>query len=440
MLKAKPPNSFSSINGTRIVPGLRLLGVGRTPDGAFVAPLRLRVLDRWATIGLQLGETINARQIEQALARFGFISPHRQKAARTLKEHLGDARNVRMISIADGNGWYDDFSAFVLGRKVLGEPRRPLVVLGAGSLPHTSGQLIVRRTAKGSWKKWQAGTHKALARSDFLLAAVCLGLAGTMAAPFGEIESGLIHFHGESSIGKTILLMVAWSLFGPCSREFLPNWNTTPSGFEDQLEVCTDLPFICDELTFQAEAREASHNLKTASYAISSNRKKGRSKYWGGGGSAIRRGKTFVLSTGEDSLDATRNTASRRLGEQCRAIDVAVSSRFGIFRRLPKDTTFDQLVRGLEACCRDNSGHAGRRFIRSLIKSKDKWPARAARRMRVFLQRAKVDDTRLDRRFAIRFALAYAAGMEAKRCGILRLPAKKIARALVRVYKASAQP
>lgn len=262
-----------------------------------------------------------------------------------------------------------------------------------------------------------------------------------MASRFPEIESGLIHFHGQSSIGKTILLIVAWSLFGACRRELLPNWNTTPTGFEELLDVCTDMPFVCDELTFQSGASDASHNLKTASYAISSNRRKARSKHWAGGaGPTTRRGKTFVLSTGEDSLAETRNTEPRRLGEQCRAIDTAIQSHIGVFRSLPKGDKFDDVVRKLEACCQSNYGHAGYRFIKNLILDKAGWTARAEVAMREFMDFAKVPNTRPDRRFASRFALAYAAGLEAQRCGILEVSRKRLGRSLRRAYRSSSRP
>lgn len=426
---------------TKIVQGLRLLGLGRTSDTSVNAVLRLKVLGEWVTVGIPLEQTINARHIEHALAKLGFVSRQRRIASVTLSRLLSDPNRLRLLTISDGNGWYDDYSAYVFGRRVIGTPRQEIVILNSGHTSPTSGHLAMGRAAGGSWRDWQKGTHSALRHSDFLLSAVCFSLASTMASRFSKIESGLIHFHGQTSIGKTMLLIAAWSLFGPCRRELLPNWNTTPTGFEELLDVCTDMPFVCDELTFQAGASDASHNLKTASYAISSNRRKARSKHWAGGAApTTRRGKTFVLSTGEESLATTRNTEPRRLGEQCRALDIAIRARHGVFRSLPKDDQFDDIVRRLEICCRSNYGHAGYHFIKNLILDHAAWPDRAEAAMTEFMDFANVPVTRLDRRFASRFALAYAAGLEARRCRILGVSRKRIARSLRRAYRSSSHP
>lgn len=435
------PGQVAAPAVTKIVPGLRLLGLGRAPDTSVIAVVRAKVLGEWATVSIPLEQTISPRQIEHALAKLGFVSRRRHRASVSLSKLLSDQNRLRLLSISDGNGWYDNYSAYVFGRRVIGAAKQGVVVLNNGHPSPASGHLAMGRAANGSYKDWQKGTHFALRHSDYLLSAVCFSLASTMASRFSKIESGLIHFHGQTSIGKTILLIVAWSLFGPCRRELLPNWNTTPTGFEELLDVCTDMPFVCDELTFQSGASDASHNLKTASYAISSNRRKARSKYWAGGAApTTRRGKTFVLSTGEESLATTRNTEPRRLGEQCRAIDIAIQARDGVFRPLPKGKQFDDVVRKLEICCRANYGHAGFHFIRSLTLDQTGWPARAEDAMSAFMQFAGVPGTRLDKRFASRFALAYAAGLEARRCGILKVSAKRIARSLRRAYRSSSRP
>ncbi len=94
-------------------------------------------------------------------------------------------------------------------------------------------------------------------------------------------------------------------------------------------------------------------------------------------------------------------------------------------------------ARKIEATCQANYGHSGFRFIEHLVSQLADWPLRATRSMDNFKQAAQVPSSGYARRFAERFALAYAAGLEGRACGIRTVSQRRIRRALTRLRHAS---
>jgi hypothetical protein len=427
-----------------LAPGLKLVGVGKRPDTSYSAVLRAKAIDGWTTVILPFEWLPTPSLIEKALVRVGYATGDANTAVGAIRKALNGENTLPKIAFTEGNGWRDEYRAYVFGSEVIGTPARQVV------FPPTPGEatgeghhLTMGRAPGGSWKVWQHGMTKAFRSSDVILSAVCFGLASTMASRIG-VESGLVHFYGPSTGGKTLTLAIVWSMFGPCFRERLPNWNATPTGFEELLDVSTDSPYVCDELTFLSADSDAAKNLKNTSYAIASDRRRVRSKHWAGGStSPVRSGRTFVLSTGEVSLDelTAKHAGSRRLGERCRAIDIDadMGNGSGVFNELPTGLDLATFARRIEAKCQANYGHAGHRFIKHLIEERDAWPLRARRAMNDFKREAKVSSAGYAGRFAERFAGACAAGFEARRCGILAVSEEQIRRALIRLYKRAAK-
>jgi len=260
------------------------------------------------------------------------------------------------------------------------------------------------RAPNGSWKEWRDATSNALVRSELLQTIVCFSLASVMAARIPELESGI------------------------------------RAGMEDLLDDCTDGPFPCDELTFLEGNIDAAENLRLLGYALPSNRRKTLSRHWAGGSTTwVRRGKTFVLSTGEISLAelSKKSPVARRAGVLHRAIDIPIDTKIGlgIFDTLPDATRLGDLAQKTEAECLANYGHAGYRFIKHLAADVKHWRVRTETSADKFMTFAKVPLTENQLRFARRFALAYAAGLEARRCGIVNLSKKTIGRSIRRIYR-----
>jgi hypothetical protein len=436
-VRRRPSDAKDSARVT-LLPGLALLGVGKRPDGSFSAALRAKTLDGSVTVTLPFEWLTTPSSIEKALIRVGLVSNPKTAAAAVVKTLLGN-KKFPSIAFVDSSGWRDDHRAYAYGREVIGEPATRLVFPPSSGAEADQGHLAMGRAPGGSWKAWRDGMNAAFRSSDVILGAVCLGLASTMAGRMG-VESGLVHFHGPSTGGKTLTLTCVGSMFGPCSRDRLPNWNATPTGFEEALDVVADAPFVCDELTFLDAESDAAKNFKNTAYAIASNRGRLRSRHWAGGASSpVRHGRTFVLSTGELSLEelTAKSTGSRRMGERCRAIDIDadMGNGCGVFNQLPNGLDLAAVAKRIESLCSDNHGHAGYRFIEHLIDIQEEWPARAARAMAEFRAKANVSTAGFARRYIERFALAFAAAEEARRCGLLSVSVKQILRALLRLYR-----
>jgi hypothetical protein len=445
MRKRRPPvrHEGRSNRSLPLAPGLELVGVGKRADGSYSAALHAKTLDGSATVIIPFEWLTTPLMIEKALVRIGYVSTDVKRAIGPLVKTLLAGKKLPSIAFADRIGWKDEYRAYAFGREAIGEPSKRLVFPPPSDEAKEQGQLTMGRAAGGSWRAWRDAMARAFRSSDVILGAVCLGLASTMASRMG-VESGLVHFFGPSTGGKTLTLACVWSLFGPCKRDRIPNWNATPTGFEEVLDVVADAPLVCDELTYLAANSDAAKNFKNTAYAIASNRGRLRSKHWTGGASSpVRAGRTFVLSNGEFSLDElTANyTGSRRLGERCRAIDIDadMANGYGVFNDLPDGLDLAKFAKRIESKLQANYGHAGHRFIQGLIDEREDWPARASRAMDEFRAKAKVPSAGYARRFVERFALAYAAGLEARRCNILTVSEKQIRRALVRLYKRGAK-
>ena len=332
--------------------------------------------------------------IERNLARVGYVRTNTKTAANTIVKALRDGTKLPTIAFTETTGWKDDFKAYAFGRETVGRPQNPLLFMPSLAGDDARNQLAMGRAPGGSWEAWRDGTADALRCSDVMLAAICFGLASTTAGRM-NVESGLVHIFAPSTSAKTLILVAVWSMFGPCNRDRLPNWNATPTGFEEMLDMVADAPFVCDELTFLEGDSDAAKNFKSLAYAIASNRRRVRSKHWTGGtGSPVRSGRTIVISNGELSLEelTAKSNRTRRLGEQCRAIDINadMETGCGVFNELPVGLDMASFARKIEASCQANYGHSGFRFIEHLVSQHAEWPVRATRSMDNFKQAAQV--------------------------------------------------
>jgi hypothetical protein len=445
MRKRRPPVRHKGKSNRRLplAPGLELVGVGKRADGSYSAALHAKTLDGSATVIIPFEWLTTPLMIEKALVRIGYVSTDVKRATGPLVKTLLADKKLPSIAFADRIGWKDEYRAYAFGREAIGEPSKHLVFPPTSDEAEEQGQLTMGRAAGGSWRAWRDAMAGAFRSSDVILGAVCLGLASTMASRMG-VESGLVHFFGPSTGGKTLTLACVWSLFGPCNRDRIPNWNATPTGFEEVLDVVADAPFVCDELTFLEADSDAAKNFKNTAYAIASNRGRVRSKHWTGGAtSPVRPGRTFVLSTGELSLEelTAKHSGARRLGERCRALDINVDfeNGTGVFDSLPNSHDLASFAKMIESQCQVNHGHAGYHFIQHLIDTREDWPARAARAMDEFRTKARVPSAGYARRYGERFAVSYASGLEGRRSGILTVSKKEVFRAILRLYRRGAK-
>jgi len=419
-----------------ITKNFRVLGLTRRDrTWAFVIVFK-SVNGQWTTELLPRDEPLTPATFERYMARVGYVGLADQSELSSIRDQLLRLKRLSILQLAE-SGWTADCRAFVFGDRIIGKQDAAVVFPPDLDQRERLGMLSLKRSA-GSSKAWKQGLTEGEGRSSLLIFSVCAGLASVMMKPLG-IESGIFHFHGRSGAGKTVLLMAARSPFGPCDRDLLPNWDGTETGLEELIGSSTDSPCVLDELTVQADAKEAALRVRRLVYRVSSGRGRKRSRHWKGSEEdTIRRGRLLVLSNGEISLEHVAQTVGkRRWGELVRAIDIHADygEGLGIFDDVPKNVPPADLLKGLERAFLANYGRAAYRFVEALISQGDDWPQTARRRMARFMEKAKVPSTTFERRFAERFALVYAVGLAAAEADIVPWSKEEIGKAVRCVYR-----
>ena len=207
---------------------------------------------------------------------------------------------------------------------------------GAYVLPHKSiggdGEKVVYQTDAGgintfSDKRtvfdWASHVGALCAGNSRLVFAVSCAFAGPMLHPAG-IESGGFHFRGESGTGKTTMLEVAASVYGPPS--FMQRWRTTDNALEAVAVQHNDCLLILDELD-QVDAKTAGD----CAYMLANGQGKSRATRTG----TPRPSHTWrllFLSSGELSLAQHMETAQKKVkaGQEVRMVDMPADAGAGL--------------------------------------------------------------------------------------------------------------
>ena len=182
-----------------------------------------------------------------------------------------------------------------------------------------------------------------------------------------DVESGGFHLHSTSSVGKTLSLRVAGSVFGPAGRADLGNWKSSDAGLEDLAVAHNDRLLCLDEVgRSSSDAKEVGKRARELTFLIAGERGRELSASYTGGSPASWR--LQLLSTGERGIaELARLGGTGRLkGEEARLIDVPVEDHpeLGIFRGLPEGCESSAaLVAALEEACGQRFGRAGRAFV-----------------------------------------------------------------------------
>ncbi len=338
----------------------------------------------------------------------------------------------RTYQITGKTGWHG--KSFVL----------PDITIGpdADTLIHAS-----RKSSKpfelptqGSLDGWLDGLKVPCRASSYLTFGIGLAFAGPLLHLVGQDEGAIFYLAGESSTGKTLTELAAQSVIERAVRGELLTHDVSNRAIEEACAAHNDLTLVIEEIArrmgSQAEIRKQLRELAH--------------KVVGGGGSrrsakakqdpdlADLRWRLMSLWSGERSLDPEFLGGARERGELVRLIEVAVPLRAknGIFDRL-KDARLPpaELAKMAEAAVRENYGHPIREFIERLVSDPDAHTRRATELIDRFLQKAKVGSDPWSRRFAMKFAVVYAAARLAAELKVAPWPKSHPLKCVLRLYK-----
>ncbi|WP_417248591.1 DUF927 domain-containing protein [Celeribacter sp.] len=360
----------------------------------------------------------DGRDLREMIADTGGIVPQQMDGRRALAEYIAEAaQTCPIVNVTDHPGWCGE--AFALPDVIVSPEKDDMqLTLDMGDRP------TLLATA-GTLEGWQDLTRLAAPNSRATFA-ICAALAAPLLRPLG-IEGGGFHFYGQSSRGKTTLLMLAGSVWGGGGRDgFLRSWRMTVNGAESVVADHNDLALCLDEMTV-ADADGFTDML----YMLANGQGKARAKK-DGSAAASAKWNALVLSSGENTIEQQleQGRGKRRMtgGMVVRMIDVPIEVEPGVsFEDLGPYENGGAFADQIKALSRAHYGHAGRVFLRALVNNREALLAKAREHIEACLERMLDDDDDPQiQRVARRFAAVAAAGHLAEQAGILQISPEQI--------------
>jgi putative DNA primase/helicase len=309
-------------------------------------------------------------------------------------------------------GWHDN--AFILPDKVY--PDINLVLQAEHDNFSSYG-------VKGTLSEWQENIAKYARGNSRLILALAAAFASPLLKLIGE-ETGGIHFVGSSSIGKTTMLRVAASVFGPGSDNgYIKQWNTTGNALEVTASSHSDSLLLLDELG-QVDARD----LENIIYMLSTNTGKARMNKLCGLRKAIT-WRLMVLSTGEVTLENKLAEIGKTLqaGIEIRMLNFPAQQEngYGIFEHLHNFSSGNELAEHLKEAASKYYGTAIHAYIQKLVQNLPTLPAIIKQKQKEFITSITTNNGQVIRA-ARRFASLAVAGELAIEYGVLPLDKEEI--------------
>ena len=250
-----------------------------------------------------------------------------------------------------------------------------------------------------------------------MIFAVSCAFAGPVLSLLGS-ESGGIHFHGPTSVGKSTALIVGASVCGGGGRNgFVRSWRATANGLEAVAELHNDLTLFLDELA-QADAREVADIV----YLLGNGTGKTRMSR----GITTRKHLSWTIlyvSSGKLTLAEHALAGGRRIkgGAEVRQlnIDADAGAGMGMFENIHNASSADAFARQLSDSARRFYGTPLRAFLEFIANDMHAAVRHLQSHLDSFLTKTLPANCSGEvSRAALRFALIAAAGELATEWGL----------------------
>lgn len=291
------------------------------------------------------------------------------RQAKVLLEAYLNTKASRRVRSVSQIGWHR--GAFVLPDKTIGPPDGEEIYL---QTTHPNPLIKTSGTLEG----WQTEVARNCVGNSRLLLAVSAAFAAPLLEPLNG-ESGGIHFHGGTSVGKTTLALTAGSVWGGSAKGFLHRWRATGNGLEAVAAAHNDCLLALDELA-EVDPREAGETA----YCLANEQGRLRMTKTIGLRPALQ-WRLLFLSTGEITLADHVATAGKRTrgGQEVRLLDLPANAGrgLGVFENLHGFKDGDHLARHLKEAALEHYGHPIRAFLQRLVTEREavqaEWRTRA---------------------------------------------------------------
>lgn len=234
------------------------------------------------------------------------------------------------------------------------------------------------------------------------------------------MESGGVHFRGNSSMGKTTALKIAASVWG--RPTYMQRWRTTDNALESTAVQHCDGLLILDEIG-QVDGRV----VGDCAYLLANEQEKGRATR-GGLTRKRRTWRLLFLSSGEKSMADHMAEAGKRAmaGQEVRMVDVPLDAGAGMggIECVHGFEGAGALTEAITKAAAKHYGTAGRAWLEWVAEQFEALPARLGDLLEKY-RAAIVPEAASEqvRRVGARFALIAAAGELAIEAGIAPWPA-----------------
>lgn len=390
-----------------------VVALGRdTTSGKWGLVLSFLNLDRvrktWVMPMEMLG---SARQpYREPLFSMGVALCPGKRASELFAQFLIEARPERRVLSADRIGWHQN--TFVLPDTAYGQVAEEEVVLQLAD-PTATANFDQAGTLSG----WQQGVAGLANGNGRLMLGISLALCGPV-VPLLEVENPGFNLRGPSSIGKSLTLKVAASVWG--SMGFVRTWNATGNGLQSVAALHNHTFLPLDEMG-EAQLSSIGNTVFSLAGGVGRTRAKQNGEH-----REAKRWQLAFLSTSERSLASVMAEAGQSVvaGQEVRMIEIPADpgKNFGIFDQLNGYENSRQLAVALQDGINAHHGHAGRAWIECLAdpERRPEILARIRRYMSAFAdQVAMHGDAGQVSRVASRFALVAAVGAACCEEGIL---------------------
>lgn len=393
-------------------PEIRVQGRVETGDGSPFAKLVLPLMgDPVASMDVPLGVVLDERQLVRWLGDRGYELP-RPSARRYLAEYVRRETNRAEVVFKPGSGgWHQRSGEWVYH-------------------PATSS------APYGTPEAWRDNVGSVLPGNRYLILATCAALAAVLIRHVLPGQSFVLHFCGRSGAGKSTLLEVGSSVSGDPRN--VRSWNGTANGIQAYVQSCRDRLCGLDEIR-----QGQPSSILGSIFAITNGGERLRSDTSGKLASSLTVTETIVLSTGEVDLRAILSAAGLLYEEgfDARFLCLPVDDEHPSVENRHGRADSAALVRDLPALWSQAYGTIGPAFAEELSESFEESIAavkelivRGERRLKDAVD-IKDRPRQYDRVLPC-FALLGAAGMMARRTGILNLESGQVGAAIAFALKA----
>ncbi|MEZ7502915.1 DUF927 domain-containing protein [Psychrobacter sp. Arc29] len=361
------------------------------------------VLHTWSMpLSLLQGD---AREYRRELASQGLNITTNPKQRSYLDTYIQNYPIHKRALCVDKLGWHD--KQYILPDRAIGSDGEQLIVYqSANSINSTL-------TQQGTLDQWRDKLCKPLAEQSRFVFSIACAFAGQLLELL-EYDGGGFHLLGSSSMGKSLSLKLAASVWGSPDR-YVKTWRSTDNALEGTASEHNDSFLPLDEIS-ECDPKIVGKTV----YMLANGQGKGRSTTTGHNRIA-KTWRIIFLSNGEESLQNFMAQAGQKTnaGIEVRVAHIDADAGKGLktFDSLVLAKTSEAQADRIKELSHAYYGSAGIAWLEHITSDKAATTANAGQLVSDFMSQYS-DLTAQAHRVAKRFAIVGAAGELATQAGI----------------------